>query len=226
MVWISNGYISAKPLQEIARFLLAANIDLKSWNEDFYRHEIGGDLSSVLETLVRMKKLGVWLEVTTLIIPGVNDSESELQSIAHFIANDLGPETPWHISRFLSPFQDDLFRRRRSRCCTGQRNRDRKRIALCLLRQCARRRRRTHLLLPMPRANYPAFRIPCAAKQAVQRLLPGLFSADRRHFFLTVNRRPHKHVRASIAGQPSGRSIRTILLLGRKCENDSRDFAL
>ncbi|HNR66685.1 MAG TPA: AmmeMemoRadiSam system radical SAM enzyme [bacterium] len=105
MVWISNGYISAKPLQEIARFLLAANIDLKSWNEDFYRHEIGGDLSSVLETLVRMKKLGVWLEVTTLIIPGVNDSESELQSIAHFIANDLGPETPWHISRFYPHFK-------------------------------------------------------------------------------------------------------------------------
>ncbi|MBN1540613.1 AmmeMemoRadiSam system radical SAM enzyme [candidate division KSB1 bacterium] len=103
-VWISNGYISAAPLEEIAPFLAAANIDLKAWDDNFYRRQVGGDLQSVLQTLASLKRLGVWLEVTTLVIPGVTDSEEQMRSIAEFIRDELGPETPWHLSRFYPHF--------------------------------------------------------------------------------------------------------------------------
>ncbi len=98
-VFVTNGYIEEEPLKMIAPFLAAANVDLKSFNDDFYIKVCGGRLEPVLDTIIRMKKLGVWIEVTTLIIPGENDSEKELSEIAGFIAS-LGKEIPWHISRF------------------------------------------------------------------------------------------------------------------------------
>lgn len=99
-VFVSNGYITPKPLKQIAPFLTAANIDLKGWDEQFYSEVCGGDLKSVLNTLKLMKKLGIFVEVTTLVVTGYVDKESVLRDIAAFIANELGPETPWHISRF------------------------------------------------------------------------------------------------------------------------------
>ena len=103
-VFISNGYINETPLREISPYLDAANIDLKSFRDPFYRELIGGKLKPVLETLKLMKKLDIWVEVTTLIIPGNNDSDEELRDIARFISSDLGPETPWHISRFYPQY--------------------------------------------------------------------------------------------------------------------------
>ncbi|MDZ7721849.1 MAG: AmmeMemoRadiSam system radical SAM enzyme [candidate division KSB1 bacterium] len=99
-VFISNGFINPEPMKQLAPFLAGANIDLKGWDESFYRKIIGGRLEPVLNTLKLLKQLGVWLEVTTLIVPGYADSEQTLQSIAQFIKTELGPETPWHISRF------------------------------------------------------------------------------------------------------------------------------
>ena len=99
-VFVSNGFINPKPVEKIAPFLKAANIDLKGWDENFYRDVCGGDLKSVLKTLTLMKKLGIFIEVTTLVVPGYVDNETTLREIAKFIANELGPETPWHISRF------------------------------------------------------------------------------------------------------------------------------
>lgn len=99
-VFVSNGFTNPKPIEKIAPFLSAANIDLKGWDEQFYRDVCGGELKSVLNTLKLMKKLGIFVEVTTLLVTGYVDNEKTLREIAQFILNELGPETPWHISRF------------------------------------------------------------------------------------------------------------------------------
>jgi pyruvate formate lyase activating enzyme len=78
----------------------AANVDLKAFTDTFYRQQCGARLQPVLDNLIEMKRRGVWVEVTTLVIPGLNDSPQELADIAHFIATELGVETPWHVSRF------------------------------------------------------------------------------------------------------------------------------
>jgi len=104
-VFVTNGYINPEPLQYIHEYLDAANIDLKSFSEDFYRKLVGAKLAPVLKTLKLMKKLNIFIEVTTLVIPDENDSEAELTEIASFIRNELGPETPWHISRFYPQYQ-------------------------------------------------------------------------------------------------------------------------
>jgi len=103
-VFVSNGFINPKPLQKIAPFLAAANIDLKGWDEDFYRAVCGGDFKAVLNTLKLMKKLDIFVEVTTLAVTGYVDDETTLRSIARFIKNELGAETPWHISRFFPQY--------------------------------------------------------------------------------------------------------------------------
>ncbi|MDI6791116.1 MAG: AmmeMemoRadiSam system radical SAM enzyme [Thermodesulfobacteriota bacterium] len=99
-VFVSNGYMGQEAIKTIQPYLHAANIDLKSYSEKFYKEICGARLKPVLENLTLMKKLGIWVEVTTLIIPTLNDSEKELQEIAGFIRTELGPETPWHVSRF------------------------------------------------------------------------------------------------------------------------------
>ena len=98
-VFVSNGYMTEECLQEIHPDLHAANVDLKSFRDEFYRSQCGARLAPVLETLRTMKRMGIWLEVTTLIIPGHNDSPEELRDLSGFIA-DLDPSTPWHVSRF------------------------------------------------------------------------------------------------------------------------------
>jgi len=98
-VFVTNGYMSAAALAEIAPYLDAANVDLKSFRDEFYREQCGARLQPVLDTIVGMKRAGVWVEVTTLLIPGGNDSEEEIGDIAGFLAA-LGKEIPWHISRF------------------------------------------------------------------------------------------------------------------------------
>lgn len=120
-VFVSNGFIDPEPLQEVAPYLTAANIDVKGWNPDFYRRVVGGDLEAVLKSLKLFKKCGVWLEVTTLLIPQ-HISESDLAAISRFIRDELGAETPWHISRFhpqyhfthLPPTPVSLLQRARS----------------------------------------------------------------------------------------------------------------
>lgn len=98
-VFVSNGYMSGEALDAISPYLDAANVDLKAFTDEFYVKQCGAKLVPVLATLERMKKLGIWLEVTTLLIPGLNDGEEELKRLADFLVQ-LGPETPWHVSRF------------------------------------------------------------------------------------------------------------------------------
>lgn len=98
-IFVTNGYMTPETLRMAAPCLDAANVDLKAFRDDFYRSQCGGRLEPVLESLRLMKALGIWVEVTTLLIPGLNDSDRELGELAGFIRT-LGSETPWHISRF------------------------------------------------------------------------------------------------------------------------------
>jgi pyruvate formate lyase activating enzyme len=99
-VFVTNGYMTTEALESIHPHLHAANVDLKAFSEEFYKTQCGAKLAPVLESLQAMKKMGIWVEITTLIIPTRNDSPEELKALAQFLARDLGPETPWHISRF------------------------------------------------------------------------------------------------------------------------------
>jgi len=104
-VFVTNGYTASEALETIAPFLDAANVDLKGFREDFYREVTGAGLKGVLDTLLLYKKLGIWLEVTTLVIPGCNDSDEELRDIAGFIAGELDRNVPWHITAFYPTYK-------------------------------------------------------------------------------------------------------------------------
>jgi len=98
--WVTNGFMSKEAFDLVAPYLDAANVDLKSFSDKFYQKNCGGRLQPVLDTLKRIKSKKIWLEITTLVIPTLNDSEENFKEIVNFIKNELGPETPWHISRF------------------------------------------------------------------------------------------------------------------------------
>jgi pyruvate formate lyase activating enzyme len=104
-VWVSNGYTTKEALETVAPYLEAANIDLKFFNDETYWRICGCHLAPILETLKLYKKLKIWLEITTLIIPGQNDDEKQLTDIAEFIVKELGVNTPWHISRFFPTYK-------------------------------------------------------------------------------------------------------------------------
>ncbi|WP_303720776.1 AmmeMemoRadiSam system radical SAM enzyme [Malonomonas rubra] len=98
-VFVSNGYTSFEALRAIAPYLDAANIDLKSFSDDFYRRVCGARLQPVLDTIRLYRELGIWLEITTLLIPGYNDDEEQLRQIAEFICS-VGVDIPWHVTAF------------------------------------------------------------------------------------------------------------------------------
>lgn len=103
-IFVTNGYMSSEALQTIQPYLDACNVDLKSFQEEFYKKICRAHLNPVLDSIRLMKKLGIWVEVTTLIVPGLNDSLQELKKIAHFL-NSLDSNIPWHISRFHPDYQ-------------------------------------------------------------------------------------------------------------------------
>ncbi len=98
-VFVTNGYITPEALKEMRPYLHAANIDLKGFTEDFYRRVCGARLEPVLDSIRLYKELGIWIEITTLVIPGLNDSDDELKAIAGFVRS-LGDDVPWHVTRF------------------------------------------------------------------------------------------------------------------------------
>ncbi|MEM3587263.1 MAG: AmmeMemoRadiSam system radical SAM enzyme [Candidatus Jordarchaeaceae archaeon] len=103
-IFVTNGYINEEPLRTIAPYLDAANIDLKGFTEEFYRKICGARLEPVLESIKLHKELGIWIEITTLIIPDLNDSEKELRQIAQFIKS-VGEEIPWHVTAFYPAYK-------------------------------------------------------------------------------------------------------------------------
>jgi pyruvate formate lyase activating enzyme len=98
-IFVSNGYMTEECLKEIYPNLHGANVDLKGFSDKYYKEVCGAKLEPVLRTLELMRKMKVWVEVTTLLVPGLNDSKEELQQLAKFLV-DLDPDIPWHISRF------------------------------------------------------------------------------------------------------------------------------
>ncbi len=103
-IFVTNGFMTQEALDAASGWLDAANVDLKSFRDEFYRRHCGARLDPVLETLRGMIKRGVWVEVTTLVIPTLNDDEAELRDIAAFI-HSLGEEVPWHVSRFFPRYK-------------------------------------------------------------------------------------------------------------------------
>lgn len=98
-VFVTNGYMTTECLDELRGVLDAANVDVKAFSETFYKKTCGASLKPVLESIEYMLKLGIWVELTTLIIPTLNDSDEELRSLARWIAG-LSKAIPWHVSAF------------------------------------------------------------------------------------------------------------------------------
>lgn len=103
-VFVTNGFINPEPQKEIVKYLDAVNVDLKSFSDDFYKETVGGRLQPVLDAIRAYHEAGVWVEVTTLVIPGKNDQD--LEKIADFIAS-VDVRIPWHISRFFPMYKLD-----------------------------------------------------------------------------------------------------------------------
>ena len=103
-VFVSNGFMTETSAQALAEFIDADNVDLKSFRDDHYRKVCKARLQPVLDTIVRLKQLGVWLEITTLVIPGLNDSTEELTDIAQFVKG-VGVGVPWHVSAFYPTYK-------------------------------------------------------------------------------------------------------------------------
>lgn len=105
-VFVTNGYMTPEMIDDSKGLMDGANVDIKAFNEDFYKKFINAKLQGVLDSAKRLKENGVWLEITTLLIPGENDDPDELRELASFIKQELGKETPWHISRFHPSYKE------------------------------------------------------------------------------------------------------------------------
>lgn len=105
-VFVTNGYMTRDMLDDSKGLIDAANVDLKAFNDRFYKRYCKAALEGVLDSLRYMKQLGIWVEVTTLLIPTLNDNVQEVHELARFIRNELGRETPWHVSRFYPQYKE------------------------------------------------------------------------------------------------------------------------
>ena len=106
-VMVSNGYVNSEPLNEIIKFIDAFNIDLKAFNNSFYRKLTGAELEPVKNSLKQIARSGKHLEITTLIIPGRNDAENEMVSQSEWIKGELGKDVPLHLSRYFPMYKRD-----------------------------------------------------------------------------------------------------------------------
>src|SRR5690606_21924473 len=107
-VVVSNGYINPEPLKKIIPVIDAFNIDLKAFSDEFYQKQTKGKLGPVLETLQIIAKSESHLEITHLVIPGLNDDETEFEKMVKWIAENLGNDVPLHISRYFPHYEMDL----------------------------------------------------------------------------------------------------------------------
>jgi pyruvate formate lyase activating enzyme len=104
-LFVTNGYETLEAIELVAPYLDAANIDLKSANDRFYRRVCGARWEPVRDSVIEMRRRGIWVELTTLVIPGLNDDRRELRAMAEWIATAVGPETPWHLTRFQPAYR-------------------------------------------------------------------------------------------------------------------------
>jgi pyruvate formate lyase activating enzyme len=99
-LFVTDGYATPEAIELLAPVLDAVNVDLKSFDDGFYRKLCGARLAPVLDAIERYHAAGVWVELTTLVIPGYNDDEPNLRALTRWIVDTLGPDVPWHVSRF------------------------------------------------------------------------------------------------------------------------------
>ncbi len=104
-LFITDGYATPEAIGLLAPVLDAANVDLKAFDDRFYRRFCGATLAPVLDAIMAYARAGVWLELTTLVIPGHNDSDAELRDLTGWIVDTLGPHVPWHVSRFFPAYR-------------------------------------------------------------------------------------------------------------------------
>ncbi|MBN1543850.1 AmmeMemoRadiSam system radical SAM enzyme [Candidatus Woesearchaeota archaeon] len=100
-IMVTNGYLNQKPVKELYRYIDACNVDLKGFTEEFYRDYCSGHLKPVLEMIKTVNKMGVWVELTTLIVPGLNDSPELMKEQCDWIRSNVGDRVPLHLSRFF-----------------------------------------------------------------------------------------------------------------------------
>ncbi len=99
-VFVSNGFIRSEPLSQLCERMDAIKIDLKAFSDSYYREVVNAELRPVLDTMTAIRKRGVWLEIVYLVVPTLNDSDSELKAMAKWVKSELGPDVPIHFSRF------------------------------------------------------------------------------------------------------------------------------
>jgi pyruvate formate lyase activating enzyme len=104
-LFVTNGYMTPEVIALIAPLLDGANVDLKAANDNFYRRVCGARWDPVRESIIGLRRLGIWLELTTLLVPGLNDDKRDIRAMAEWIATALGPETPWHLTRFQPAYR-------------------------------------------------------------------------------------------------------------------------
>ena len=105
-VFVSNGFESSEVIDDMMGVIDAINVDLKSFDEKYYKTKLGGNLQQVLKNLIHLQKNGIWLEITTLLVPSKNDSKEEISKIVKWIKNNLGVNVPWHISAFHPDYKE------------------------------------------------------------------------------------------------------------------------
>ncbi len=110
-LFITNGFETADVLKDMTSWLDAANVDLKSWSNEYYEKSLKGGLEAVKKTIVTMKEEGIWVEVTTLLIEGQNDSDEDIEAMAQFLAKSVGVDTPWHLSAFHPDYKMNTHKR-------------------------------------------------------------------------------------------------------------------
>jgi len=104
-VMVTNGFISKKVLKEVYRYIDAANVDLKSMSSEFYRRYCLGELNPVLDAIIELKSMGIWVEITNLLIPGLNDGHKDIDKLVSWIINSIGDRVPLHFSAFYPCYQ-------------------------------------------------------------------------------------------------------------------------